>query len=227
MPQTVSSSVEIPNVEPRELIAGDTWAWNRQFEDFPSSDWDLNYYLQGAQSFTIAAGDDPDGVTFNIAVPASGGSGTAGVIAGSYKWYARVSNATTGEVYTVREGDFKISPNLATAPSGSLQQNAEKMLVAVEAEISARMGLSTTNTTGGTASPATAPGGAYNEIEFQGRRLSMVPLNGKDSLRTFRAQLKYEISLLENNGVLPALEVEFGSRHGRDDFFGDDHLDGQ
>ncbi len=211
-----SLNVEIPNAEPRELIAGDTWVWNRRFEDFPSggaTPWTLTYYIRGASILNVVAGADPDGLTFNIVVPATGTGSTAAIVPGSYVWVAKVSNSATGEVYTVAQGDFQILANYATASAGQLQPNAEIMLAAVEAEIAARLGLSASSN-GGPASSATSPGSAHNEMRVGDRQLAKIPLGGPEGLYTLRARYKNEIAMLENGGMLPPIAAVFRKRRG-------------
>lgn len=208
---TISSSVEIPRWEPRELIAGMTWLWIKEFADFPSSDWILKYNIRGVGTVDITALADPDGVSFDIVVDATT---TTALAAGAYVWVSTVTNnaspTPTGEVYPVGQGDFQVLANYAAAGAGALQSNCEKMLAAVEGEIAARLGLAATNTTGGAASAATSPGSAHNAIEIAGRKLSKIPLAGKDSLYWLRAAYKNEIARLEYGGALPPVAVVFG-----------------
>jgi hypothetical protein len=188
-----------------------TWLWIKEFTDFPSVDWTLKYNIRGASSLDVTALADPDGVSYDIVVDAAT---TGPILAGAYAWIATVTNAATptptGEVYPVGQGDFQVLANYATAGAGALQSNCEKMLAAVEGEIAARLGLAATNTTGGAASAATSPGSAHNEIEIAGRKLSKIPLAGKDSLYWLRAAYKNEIARLEYGGALPPVAVVFG-----------------
>jgi hypothetical protein len=206
---TVSTSVYIPDVEPRELIAGDQWVWNKiDLSQFPSADWALTYYLRGIGSFNIVATADPGGLIYNIVVPASA---TTGLAAGSYAYTAKVANTVpgTGEVYTVKQGDFQVLPNYATAGPGDLQANAEYMLEAVEAEIAARLGLAANGSEGGPASTQTSPGSAHEHISIAGREITKISMA---ELLKIRARYRTEVAMLENGGILPPVAWVMGMR---------------
>jgi hypothetical protein len=207
---TISSSVEIPLTEPRELIAGVTWLWKKILADFPSSAWTLAYNLRGVGKLDITALADPDGVTFDVVEDAAA---SAALSSGLYRWVATVTNnaspTPTGEVYPVGQGDFDILVNYAAALEGALQPQEEIELAAVNAEILARFG-QVASSNGGPASVATSPGSAHNEIEIAQRKLVKVPLEGKGSLYAIQSKLLNKVARLKYGGTLPPSVIVFG-----------------
>lgn len=95
---------DVATVEPRELRAGDTWAWRieRLRADYPASLWQLRYEFKNAdEAFEILA--TADGDDFAVAVTPTVSATRVG---GLYRWVAFVQQTeTTGtppdEVTTV------------------------------------------------------------------------------------------------------------------------------
>ena len=113
MSTTISSSVEIPLTEPRELIAGVTWLWKKILADFPSSAWTLAYNLRGVGKLDITALADPDGVTFDVVEDAAA---SAALSSGLYRWVATVTNnAATGSTVPLSLTDSTCSQYAASA----------------------------------------------------------------------------------------------------------------
>lgn len=127
---------QAPSSEPALLRAGDTWAWTRQFADYPVSEgWTLSYAIQGVSAVTWdAAWVTDDGSTFTVTIPAAT---TEALASGRYTWAAFVTLA--GARYTAAEGAFWVEPDLATAVAGSQQAHAEKMVAAIQTELENRL----------------------------------------------------------------------------------------
>jgi hypothetical protein len=107
--------------------------------------WVLAYYLSGpGATQTIAATTGTDGVSFAVTVPAAT---TAALASGLRQYIARV--ALAGAVHTVDSGSVVVLPNVATAPSGTLQSFAEQMVTALEAALLANSATAANGGTGG------------------------------------------------------------------------------
>ncbi len=134
--------LSIPFGVPGELIAGESWNWEDQFQDFPISDgWGaLTYHLRGIDVIDIAAPRvTNDGSVWTVlTLPAD----TTAKLPGKYEWYARVAAAAgtyAGQQRTAKRGTVYVRPNPVTAVAGARQSFNEKMLAQVEQEISARI----------------------------------------------------------------------------------------
>jgi hypothetical protein len=115
--------------------AGQTVKFRRWFNDYPPADgWNYTIYFNGATNvFKSQAVPDPSGFVVTLS------STDLAVPPGIYRYLERVSNASSGEVYSVGEGVVEIEPDLATAPAGATLSFAEQMLTAIEAEIASRI----------------------------------------------------------------------------------------
>lgn len=128
----------IPTNEPASLRAGDTWQWRREdLTDYPASAWTLTYrFKNAAGGFEIVASADGD----NFAVDEDPTT-TAAFGAGDYDWQAQVSNADTGEKFTVESGVLAVEPSFfATSPTTAYDNRtqARKILDAIDAYMAGR-----------------------------------------------------------------------------------------
>lgn len=124
----------IATSEPAELRVGDTWQWRRDdlSSDYPASLWTLTYYVRNASAyFDITATADGDHFAIEVAKAT-----TALKTAGDYTWVAVVSDATYR--YEVDSGRFTLLPNYGTAAAYDGRSFAEKLLAAVETELTSR-----------------------------------------------------------------------------------------
>jgi len=125
----------IPQTEPEELIAGDSWWWDRYVPDYPpSAGWSLTYVLSGthASAIQVPAAEADDGDYFKVRIAAAD---TADYTAGPYKLTAYASDGM--DRFTVLEAQVVVRADLATAaPSVS---HAERMLAAIEARLEGRL----------------------------------------------------------------------------------------
>jgi len=129
-------AVTIPEVEPTELRAGETWAWKRSFADYSATGWTLTYTLinsAGKVTLTAAA----TGTYHLVSVPAVTTTGTGGVAgtdsytAGTYTMLGRVTDGTS--VYAVYDGIVKVLPDLASAATYDTRSTAKQLLEALDA----------------------------------------------------------------------------------------------
>jgi hypothetical protein len=109
----------VPQSEPRQLIAGNTWTWNRYFDLFLTSDspaWTITYFLVGPSAFTFTASQDPGNANLWLVSQPPAFSATA--LQGTYQWVAKASRTNSPSVfeqYDASKGVFTVIPNYATA----------------------------------------------------------------------------------------------------------------
>lgn len=102
--------MDIPEIEPTEIIAGTTVKWNRSdlSTDFPADGgWTLTYTIRGTNSYTVTA--TASGKYFTVSILATE---TEKYTPGTYKWIARVSKSP--ETYEIGSGTLTVKPDLAT-----------------------------------------------------------------------------------------------------------------
>lgn len=102
----------VPTTEPTELVAGDTLVFDRAFAGYSAADGDvLAYHLGGLSALEWdPSWATPNGAGWSIAVPAAS---TAGLKAGAYRWFARITQGAT--VRTVASGTLLVHANPETA----------------------------------------------------------------------------------------------------------------
>lgn len=175
----------VPTTEPTSLIAGDRWDWTVEYPSYDNATYTLTYYLDGSSAVTGIAATATSGTSsnFTVSVPATT---TAGIVAGTYKWLARM--AATTDIHTVRSGVFYVAPNRATTTN--TQTHNEKMLAAIEATLESR---------------AVADIESY---QINGRALNRIPF---DMLRKHRGSYRNLVWQERNPGqALPSFLVRFG-----------------
>lgn len=129
----------IPTEEPEQLIAGDTWQWDKHVPEYSAADgWQLSYTLQGTEKTDLAWGSKvaahPNGVDFRVTVAAAD---TANLTPGTVKWQAYVTKGA--ERRTADFGTIVLLANFATAAAGSQRTHAEKTLAVLKAAIEGRL----------------------------------------------------------------------------------------
>ena len=100
--------IDIKYIEPIEITKGDTIKWNRVFDNYPASEWELNYTFKSSSGTEIDTLDYDDHITangdeFNVVIPASD---TALYDEEIIFYEGKVSK--DGEVYTAVNGFFKL-----------------------------------------------------------------------------------------------------------------------
>lgn len=132
----MSQTIPIAKREPDVIAAGDNVEWTRQFEDYDSSVWTLNYVLRNGKNiykFSAVASSGVFQVTLTTAVTALWVPGV----------YAIGAYVTTGSGATLQQVQVKtffptitVTPNLASNPQGTDTSTfAEKSLASIEATI--------------------------------------------------------------------------------------------
>ena len=126
----------IPENEPLEIRAGDTWAWTRSLDDYPASTWTLKYRFKHptATGFEITA--TASGTDHAVSVAAAT---TTGYTAGTWAWQAWVESGA--EKYTVDSGSLVILADYrsgAATTTADSRTHATKVLAAIEAVIEGR-----------------------------------------------------------------------------------------
>jgi hypothetical protein len=126
-------TTDVATVEPREVVAGDTWEWEKSFSDYPATTWTLTYYLRSRESeasITAAA----DGTDHLVTVAKAT---TAAYKAGLYEITGFVSDAT--ERFQVYRGLLNVLPDPANQGAGQdPRSHAQKTLDAIQAVIENR-----------------------------------------------------------------------------------------
>lgn len=174
----------IPTGEPQQLVAGDTWTWQRSVPEYPATDgWTLAYAFRGAASIDAVA--DAGGAGYTVTVPAAQ---TAGLAEGTYEWVAFVTNAG-GERYTVAAGRVAVLANFTKLSGADRQHHVERALALIETQIEQLL-----------ASPIES--GTAEQTTFAKRPLT--------ELRIERNLYRAELSLLKRGGRRRYAEAEFG-----------------
>lgn len=124
----------IPTTEPTQLIAGDSWEWDRtEHSDFPIADgWTLTYALRGPSELDLTSTHiATSGTTHQVRVSAAT---TAALTAGHYRWAAYVTSGS--DRFQIDSGTLNVVGDLATSAGG--RTHAETTLALVEAALEAR-----------------------------------------------------------------------------------------
>lgn len=125
--------MDVPIIEPLELVIGDTWQWRREdLVDYPAPTWTLTYRFKNATGGFEAVAT-ADGTEFAINVAATA---TQAYAAGDYSWAARVSDDTS--YVTVGEGEVTLKPSLFAGTASAaldMRSDAKKGLDAINAAL--------------------------------------------------------------------------------------------
>ena len=115
-----------PTQVPADLIAGDTWDWERELSDYPAGTWTAVWYFGNALGqFSVAAGVSGTKHTASVAAAT-----TAARVPGRYRWRLAVSSG--GTRYTVEEGWAEVLQDPATATNVDWRSSARVQLDNVE-----------------------------------------------------------------------------------------------
>lgn len=155
-------------MEPTQLHAGDSIAWERDVPAYPvSAGWSLRYVLSGPGRHVIEA----LAVTpYRVEIAAQE---TAGWTPGLYRWVALAINGT--QRLTVATGTLEVGENLETAESYDARTHAERMLALIEAALEKRIPKD------------------QQSYEIDGMRLDRIPIERLDALRRkYRLELQRE-----------------------------------
>lgn len=146
-------------MEPTELHAGDSAAWERDARAFPSAaGWSLTYVLRGPVGLDVVAeGGEP----YRFAVSATD---TAQLTAGTYQWACLALRGQ--ERATVAKGFVKVLADLQSAGFVDGRSHAERMLDLIEAALEKRIPKD------------------QQSYEIDGMRLDRIPIERLEALRT-------------------------------------------
>lgn len=189
--------ITVPETEPEQAFAGDTWQWKRLdlASEYPATDWDLKYYFDSrtpiAQFAITAVPIDTDKFSV-VLVPATT---SAFIVSDSqraqsgYHWVARVEHQADGRVFTIDEGNLSVSLDLATQTTGGFDPRswAKKSLDALQSRIEGRASIDQLGHTI-----------AGDQIQY------MTP----EQIQAWYGWFRAEVQSMTNNGVKKSLRVE-------------------
>ena len=115
---------------PQTLIAGDTWQWDTELEDYPAPAWTLAWYFENKDgNFTVATAAEG---TAHRATLSAGES--ALIKPGGYLARATVHNGDGGERYTVVDGAWiTVKPDPGAATNIDHRSHARRVVEMIEA----------------------------------------------------------------------------------------------
>jgi hypothetical protein len=177
----------LPNCEPTDVVAGDTWSWTHENAEFPVADgWVLSYSIRGASALTWnTAWVTNDGRLWTVAIPTAS---TAPLTAGTYRFERHY--AANGQRWTTSLRTLEIVADAATAVAGALQSDNEKMLAALWTLLYGN----------GTVSDV-------ESYQIHGRQLvRMKKLELQKWYDVYRGRVRRE----QNGGQNPAIRIAFG-----------------
>lgn len=177
---------DVPSVLPTDLIAGNTWQWDREYGDYPVTTWTATAYFEKAgKTFSVAATVSESAHRFTIAAAT-----TSGYPPGRYQIRVRVTNGS--QVFIAESGWCEVDVDPAAAGSYDPRTWARRTLDAVEAFLA---GNATT---------------AQQSMSIQGRSISRWSLA---ELTQWRKDLRQEVKTEEQGsraGVGRDIRVRFG-----------------
>lgn len=117
----------VDTVIPSSLIAGDTWAFDRDYSDFPRPTWTATAYFEKAdETFNVSSTANGTAQRFTIAAAT-----TAGYSAGRYRVRVRVTDGSTVSIAESAWVDVEVDP--AKAGNQDPRSWARRTLDAIEA----------------------------------------------------------------------------------------------
>ena len=178
---------DIPDTEPTVLRCGDSWQWNKVYEDYPASSWTLTYFLYGA------AAVDTDGFDAS----ASGdehqvrqlGSYSENFTAGEYTLVGRVTDGT--DVFTVYEEPVELIGSPSVLSATSQKSHAETCYDLLTAKIEGRISKD------------------QETFQINGRAVERIPIRECFRLRGFYASLIEQERAGGDSLGGPIVEVDF------------------
>jgi hypothetical protein len=177
---------DVPATLPSELIAGNTWTWDRDYGDYPQPTWSATaYFEKHGKTFSIAATQSGTAQRFTIAAAT-----TATYPAGRYRVRVRVTDGT--QVFIAESGWCQIEIDPAAAGTADTRTDARKMLDAINAFL---IGNAST---------------AQQSMALNGRQIARWPLA---ELTQWRDRLKAEVRTEEQGekaGLGRNIKVRFG-----------------
>ncbi len=130
----------VPEIEPYEVYAGDTFRWDKDLKDYtPADGWALSYSFRSntGTGFNITASANSGNSGWEITVAAST---TTSYTTGEYNWQAYVTKGS--ERYVVDNGVTIINRNLnalGTSATTDLRTHAKLMISKIQSVLEGRM----------------------------------------------------------------------------------------
>jgi hypothetical protein len=186
----------IPTIYPPFLTAGTTFKVDREFDDFPNTQWNYSLLLAGLTTQSFAASNDQDGVTFHIVLTPTQTQPMNPVATATmplpYAYTERlIATDGSGEIFDIVNGRIMVNPNMAGAVAGSLITYEEQTLAVIEAALKGRL---------------TAD---IEHYSIAGRSVSKIPVR---ELIELRGRYKYLCQKQRNPGSFSnSAEVKFPS----------------
>lgn len=165
---------DVPSSLPSDLIAGNTWQWDRDYADYPSPTWTATTYFENA-SKTFSVGGTQQGTAHRFTIAAAT---TTGYPAGRYRVRVRVTDGS--QVFIAESAWTEVELDPAAAGTHDTRSWARRTLDAVEAFLE------------GNASTAQA------SMAIQGRSISRWSL---PDLAAWRDKLRQEVRIEEGGGI--------------------------
>jgi hypothetical protein len=130
--------VNMPEGEPMDVVAGDTWTWKRSdlASDYPVASYQLSYALKretssDAPTVIVAA---ESGSEYQVTIAAAT---TAGLTPGQWRWDAYMTRSSDSARVRVGWGRLTVNANAATATADP-RSHAQKLLAQIEALLEGR-----------------------------------------------------------------------------------------
>jgi hypothetical protein len=163
----------IQAIEPTYATAGDTWQWQRSFDDFLISDgWALSYGINGPKHVVWnPAWVTNDGSIFTVTIPPAT---TTALTLGTYELIAILtgSGSYAGQRVSIKLPPIIVLPDPALAVDGSRVSHAATVLPIIEAALSGRLSAD------------------MQRYMIAGREVTKIPIA---ELRQLRAQYRREL----------------------------------
>lgn len=122
----------ISNIEPVFFTQADNVAWQKTFAQYPTSLWNLTYYIRGAANLDVLATKNATMFLVNISSAQS-----SNLIAGSYWWQAVLTKGV--DRITIGSGRLEVKPNIQSVPINyDGRSHVKKTLDALDAMIEKR-----------------------------------------------------------------------------------------
>lgn len=118
-----------PTQVPAELIAGDTWEWTRELDDYPASAWTSVWYFEKADhNFSVVGVASADVHTATVAAAT-----TAVIRAGKYRWRLVVTRIADSVRKSVDESWLEVLPDPAAVGNVDHRTTARVVLDMIDA----------------------------------------------------------------------------------------------
>ena len=116
----------------KDLVAGDTWNWTIQLDDYSPAQYTLKYFFRGPSSLDLLATPSADGSEFTVI---AAGAQTSPLASGTYAFQMCVFDAS-GNRTELDRGNVRIWADISTQAAGIEERSwAKQMLDAIRATL--------------------------------------------------------------------------------------------